>query len=140
MHRVTLERPAQWRFALSLFLVGFAFMVAANFLPSAMSPNVYGYIVYDTPAEIWASGFMAASGLVLYGLHINGRWYWSPVIRVAGYALLAFLFGIIAVSAVYSPDGLVLTIWSVLFFIPQSLLFLRISVADMRWRIAIGKP
>lgn len=139
MHRITLERPAQWRFALSLFIVGFAFMIAANFTPDAMKPNVYGYIVFDTPAEVWSAGFMAASGLVLYGLHINGRWFWSPVIRVAGYALIAMLFSIIAWSAFHSPDGLVLTIWSVLFFIPQALLFLRVAVADMVWRFTVGK-
>lgn len=139
MHKVTLERPAQWRFALALFTVGFAFLVAAYFAPNTMTPNVYGYMVYDTPAEVWAAGFMASSGLVLYGLHINGRWFWSPMIRGAGFVLIVLMFSIVAWSAAFSSDGLALTIWSVIYFIPQALLFLRIAFADMMGRFAVGK-
>lgn len=139
MHSITLERAAQWRFAMSVFVVGFAFMVAAFFFPRTMTPNVYGYMVYDTPAEIWASGFMAAAGLVLYGLHINGRWFWSPMIRGAGYGLVILMFSIVGWSAATAVDGIHLTIWSVLFFIPQALFFLRIAFADMRGRLLLGK-
>ena len=138
MHRITLERPAQWRFAFSLFLVGLCFMVAAWFFPNTMTPNVYGYMVYDTPAEVWAMGFMASAGLVLYGLHINGRWFWSPMIRAAGYVLIILMFSIVWWSALWSPDGLVLTIWSGIYFIPQAVLFLRVAFADMRGRFAVG--
>ena len=134
MHKVTLERPAQWRFAMALFLAGSAFMIAAVFYPGTMTPNVYGYMVYDTPAEIWASGFMASSGLVLYGLHINGRWFWSPMIRGAGFALVVFMFSLVGWSAFDTTDGIHLTIWSLFFFIPQALFFLRVAIMDMRER------
>ena len=139
LHKVTIERGAQWRFSIQIFIVGFMFLVAASFFPETMAPNVYGYMTYDTPAEIWAAGFMAASGLVLYGLHINGRWFWSPMIRGAGYALIIMLFGIVSWSAASTKDGLHLTIFGGAFFIPQALFFLRIAFADMRGRFSVGK-
>lgn len=139
MHAVTLERPAQWRFAIQLFLIGFAFLIAAFFFPQTMAQNVYGMIAYDTPAETWAAGFIASSGLVLYGLHINGRWFWSPMIRGLGYTLLIVLFGIIGLSSAKASDGLHLTIFAVLYFIPQAFHFLRIAVCDMKGRFANGR-
>jgi hypothetical protein len=124
---------------MAMFISGAVFMVVSMFMPGTMAPNVYGYMVYDTPAEVWAMGFMASSGLVLYGLHINGRWFWSPMIRAAGFGLIVFMFSLLGWSAADTPDGVHLTIWSAFFFIPQALFFLRVAFADMRGRFALGK-
>lgn len=139
MHPMTLDRPSQWRFALSIFVIGVCFMFAAVFAPDVMTPAVYGDWAYDVDAEAWAGAFIASSALVLYGLHINGRWRFSPVIRAAGYLSLTALFFSIGVSSFFAENGLHLVIFAWVYFVPQCVRFLRISIVDMRRRLDLGR-
>ena len=138
MHQITLERQSQWRFAFRTFLVGFAFFVMAMNFPDAMKANVFGLMAYDIPAETWSAGFMGGPMLVMYGLHINGRWFWSPMLRAAGYMTQLCLFSLVGLSALTADDGAHLVPWVALFFIPEIAFFLRISFVDMRGRFARG--
>ena len=132
------DRSDQWSFALRMFACGFLFYVASAVWPEAMPVGVYGETAYDIDAEIWALGFMAASGLVLYGVHINGRWRWSPALRIAGLMVLLAMFAFLVASALFAPFGSVIVIFGGLFFIPELIGFLRSNVRDMVVRYGRG--
>lgn len=128
-----------WRFARRMLVVGVAFLALSFFRPDAMSPNVYGIRAYSIPAEIWALGFISASGLIIYGLHINGRMpLLTPLLRLAGLAFLAIMYALLTVSAWSAPDGEVIVIFSVMFFLPDILAYARVESRQWlhRWRLA----
>jgi hypothetical protein len=77
---------------------------------------------------------MAAAGMVLYGVHINGRWKWSPVLRIAGHFLLLSMFAYLVASALFAPFGSVVVIFGGLFFIVELIGFLRSNVHDLAVR------
>jgi hypothetical protein len=106
-----------YRFCRGLILVGIAFGVLSAVDPESMGPTVYGARAYAIPAEAWALGFVSASSLVIYGLHINGRRpMFTPILRLIGIAFLMWMFGFLAISAWGADDGEPIVIFSVLFF------------------------
>lgn len=130
------ERSAQWFFVWRIFICGAMFMLAARFMPGAMSVEQFGSAAYDIPAETWSMGFMAGSALAAYGIHINGRWRWSAVFRIVGYLFLLTLFAVLVVSAMSAPYGMQTVIFGGVFFVPELARFLRINMQDFgaRWR------
>lgn len=106
--------------------------------PGAMSPEQFGWMAYDIDAEVWGFGFMSASGLSAYGIHINGRWRWSPYIRIVGYLILLVLFGILAISGLGAKYGFQTVIYAVAFFGFGIAGYLVDNVVDLRRRIAHG--
>lgn len=128
------DRSDQWSFALRMLTCGFLFFIASSVWPEAMPEDVYGSMAYDIDAETWSLGFMAASGLLIYGVLINGRWRWSPVLRIAGLSMLLAMFVYLVVSALHAPYGSVIVIFGGLFFVPEILIFLRSNVRDLAAR------
>ncbi len=126
-------RECQWGLALSLFITGFAFFLASALWPDAMSPEVYGNAAYDISAETWALGFMGNAAAILYGVKINGRWRWSPWLRLVGWAGLAVLFGTLVVSSFTAPFGSVVVIFGAMFAVWCGL-FLRSNIRDLAAR------
>lgn len=133
-----IDRMDQWRFCLRIFACGLLFYVAAKVWPDAMPVQVYGQMAYDIAAETWALGFMSASGMVAYGVHINGRWRWSPVLRIVGYMILLMMFAFLVGSAFHAPFGAVVVIFGGLFFVPMVIGFLRINLMDFIARVTYG--
>lgn len=128
-----------WRMMVKILTVGVAFLSLAFAWPDAMSPEVYGVKAYAVPAEVWALGFISASGLVIYGLHINGRMpLLSPTLRLLGLAFLLGQYLYLTWSAFGAPDGEVIVIFSALFFIPDLAGFARVEARQVvtRWGIA----
>lgn len=133
------HKTVLWRSVTKILLVGVAFLVLSFAWPDAMSPNVYGARAHAVPAEVWALGFISAAGLVIYGLHINGRMpLFTPLLRLVGLAFLFAQFGYLAYSALFAPDGEVVLIFSVLFFMPDLWHHARIEAMQLayRWRLA----
>ena len=130
------ERQTQWFFCWAMFLCGAAFLIASRTVPSAMSIKQFGALAYDIPAETWAMGYMSASALSAYGIHINGRWRWSAVFRIAGYVALLSMFCVLIWSAWSAPYGMQTVVFGGLFFVPVIVWFLRINLSDFgaRWR------
>jgi hypothetical protein len=128
------DRSDQWSFGVRMFGCGLLFYIASAVWPEAMPEGVYGTMAYDVDAETWALGFMAASGMVLYGVHINGRWKWSPVLRIFGHFFLLCMFAYLVASALLAPFGSVVVIFGGLFFIPELIGFLRSNVRDLAVR------
>lgn len=133
------HKRSLWRFSLGVVLVGTAFLCLSVVWPDAMRQEEYGAKAYAIPAEIWALGFISGGGLIIYGLHINGRKpLFTPAIRLLGLMFLIGLFGYLAYSALSAPGGAVIVIFSTLFFIPYLWHF---AIAEarqlaLRWRIA----
>jgi len=132
------DKQSQWRFAWRMFACGLAFYVASGFWPDVMPSQVYGDMARDIQAEIWALGFMSSSGMVAYGTYINGRWQWSPALRIAGHVALLIMFAYLCASAFSAPFGAVIVIYGGLFFIPAIVGFLRMNVADLMARARHG--
>lgn len=128
----------QWRFVWRIFACGLLFYIAARAWPDAMPVQVYGQMAYDIDAETWSLGFMSASGMAAYGIHINGRWRWSPVLRLSGYLLLLMMFAYLVGSAITAQFGAVVAIFGGMFFIPMLVGFLRINLADFLARFNNG--
>ena len=126
-----------WRHMKGILAVGVAFGVLSLIVPGAMRPNVYGTRAYAVEAEIWAIAFIAASGLVIYGLHINGRMpKLTPILRIIGLTSLVALFGYLGFSAWTAPDGAVVVVFSLLYFVPilLSYVYADLRLLVVRWR------
>lgn len=132
--RTDAHKAYLWRFAQGVFIVGLAFLVLSVGWPGAMRPEEYGRAAYAIPAEIWALGFMASSGLIIFGLHINGRKpLFTPVLRMIGVGFLIFQYIYLAASSWSAPGGAVIFVFSVLFFLPMLAHFF---YADLRLLLA----
>jgi hypothetical protein len=81
---------------------------------------------------------MGASALLAYGVHINGRWRWSPAVRVTALMFLLGMFAYLVASAVTAPAGSVVAIFGGLFFIPMIAGFLKTNLRDLRVRWSYG--
>jgi hypothetical protein len=47
-------------------------------------PEVYGHLVTSINASVWAAWLFWWSAMLLIGIGLNGRWRWSPLLRLAG--------------------------------------------------------
>ena len=135
------RRNAQMEFAIQIFASAWMFWLGLLVFPEALGAHVYGEMAQSIQAEAWASGFMGASLLLIYGVHINGRWRWSPFLRIAGLILLALLFAALALSSFSAPAGVVIWAFTIPCFLFPCLRFLRLNVMDARarWRNARNK-
>lgn len=137
--RLTVDRAAQLRFSVKMFVFGVFVMIAAKLTPDALNPEVFGRMAYDVDEETWAMGFMGFAMMVLYGLHINGRWRWSPMLRCGGYVGLIALFATLGLSALQSEYGLVIAMFIAVLIMPEYLRYLRINISDAIARIRYGR-
>ena len=133
------DRSDQWAFAWRIFACGMLFFVASSIWPEAMPADVYGDLAYQIEAETWSLGFMGASALLAYGVHINGRWRWSPLARITGLGFLLAMFSFLVWSAIHAPAGSVVAIFGGLFFIPMIAGFLWTNIRDLRVRWSYGR-
>lgn len=125
------DRSDQLNFAVRIFLCGLLFYVWSVMMPNAMPVDVYGKTAFDIQTSVWALGFMSAASLVLYGVIINGRWRWSPLLRLTGFSAILFMFAVLVVSALTAPYGSVVAIFGGIFFIPGIIGFIGKNIMDM---------
>lgn len=98
------QEVVQWAF----LAIAAAFWIAAITREGpVMRPETYGDIVVTLPAVFWAGSLMLASAMHLLGIIINGRWRWSPALRLGGSiwhssTLIAFSCG--AITAPYGEN------------------------------------
>ncbi|SEU03544.1 hypothetical protein SAMN04489858_12077 [Paracoccus homiensis] len=130
------HRPLQWDFAIRIMAASALFWLGMAITPDPLGPSVYGHMAQNVEAEAWAAGFLGASLMVLYGCHINGRWRWSPVLRIAGYVILTVLFLLLTYSSFSAPSGVVIWSWTLPCFVWPCVRFLRLNIIDAgrRWR------
>lgn len=103
-------RAALW----TVFLfAGGIFWIAANSGGFAMSEAVYGPDVIEIPAEIWAGMLFLPSVCYLTALYINGRRWWTPLVRLAAGFVVAVKFSAFVVSSSSAPFGDIVMIWGV---------------------------
>jgi len=133
--RPMISRRDQWRFVWKMFGTGLLFYLASTMWTDVMPAEVYGEMAHSIESAIWSLGFMSSAGMVIYGISINGRWRWSPLLRISGYIMLIMMFGFLAVSSLFSQYGAVILIFSVVYFIPTITSFLRVNIDDLtaRW-------
>jgi len=94
-------------------VVQWAFMAIAAFFWSAtvfkpgpvMRWETYGEWVVQFPTQLWAGSLMAASTFYLLGIVINGRWKWSPILRLIGAGWHFLTLSIFSVGAASAPFG-----------------------------------
>lgn len=141
--RTDAHKSYLWRFANGILLVGVAFFAMSLLASDVMSLDQYGAMANAIPPGIWALGFIAASGLVLYALHINGRKpRFTPLIRLVGLGFLLMLFVLLALSAWTAEGGYTIVVFSALFFIPHLLHFIRTDLRLLitRWGAVRHEP
>lgn len=75
------QEVVQWMF----LAIATAFWAATWFKTGpVMRPETYGDWIVLWPTRFWAGSLMLASGVYLMGIIINGRWRWSPLLRLMG--------------------------------------------------------
>lgn len=111
---------------------GVAFLVWARLWPEAMAVQTYGYAAYDTDAEIWALAYVSAGGMIVIGAGAGGLWWGGYWARLLGYALLALMSYLLALSAWPAPHGAPVVIFSAFFFGPAAVLQAALTVREMR--------
>lgn len=124
------DRLGQLFFGAAMFLIGLAIYLTASIVPETMTPDQFGQVAYDIDAETWASGFMGAAAAVIYGVAINGRWRWSGVFRLVGFASFGVMFGTLFLSALSAPSGSAIVLFAP-YFVARSVLFIRTNIADL---------
>ena len=86
--------------------IAILFWVAATLNDSGvMRAETYGEWVVQFPAEYWAGSLVAASTLYLLGVIINGRWHYSPVLRVIGAGWHTVTLSAFAIGAYSASNG-----------------------------------
>lgn len=132
------KRAAQMGFAWRILAATSLFAIGTMMHPESMSPVVMGDLAYSIELEAWIAGFIGGALLVLYGITINGKMRWSPVLRIAGYGFLAFMLTVLFWSAWTAPSGVALWSWGVPFIWCRCAYFMAINVSDaaLRWRNA----
>lgn len=95
------------------FAMGCVFWIVAKAIEiPVMSEAVYGEFIGSFPAEWWAGSVIAASGLYLGGIIINGNWRWSVCLRLIGALWHVLTLGAFAHGGATAPEGLHLLIWA----------------------------
>ena len=125
------QEVLQWAF----LVLAFGFWAAAKAKESPIMPSeVYGAWVVSIDAEIWAGSIMLAASLFLMGIIINGRWRWSPLLRLCGALWHVGTLGIFAISAAGSEYGDFMTLAAGVFCGVHAWFF-ALNLADFRWAL-----
>ena len=95
------------------FAAGGIFWIASHSGGFSMSQEVYGRDVIEVPAEVWAGMLFIPATCYLCALYINGRRWWTPLVRLISGAVVALKFSAFAVSASAAPFGDIVMIWGV---------------------------
>lgn len=133
------NREYQWFYCWQVLISSILFWVGMILYPDALGAQVYGATAQVFQAEAWAAGFMGASLLVIYGIHINGRWRWSPFLRILGFSLMAAMFSALVFSSLSAPTGVVIWAFTIPAFLYPCLRFLRLNILDARVRWQNGR-
>ena len=129
MYPRTRHREAQLEWASLFLFVACLFWVSAQTGDFAMSPEVYGPVVIAVPAELWSSVLLFANATHLMGLYINGRWRWSPFVRVLALLTHSTFSFVFLTSSLSAPFGDVVTLFSAGFAV-WNLRYLWINLGD----------
>ena len=81
----------------------------------SMAQEIYGPSVADVAVDFWAAALFIPSVTYLVSLYINGRRWWTPIVRLVSGTIVGFNFSAFVISALYAPYGEVVMIWSVVF-------------------------
>ena len=90
--------------ALALFY-GFAFFALAVTGWNLMFQHQFGELAVSGEVEGWAGMQLCGSLFMAFGLLINGRWRWSPALRLAGSVIVAGLTTVLTYSASTASEG-----------------------------------
>lgn len=90
--------------AMALFY-GFAFFTLAAVGINLMFPQQFGELAVSGEVEAWAGMQLCGSLFMAFGLLINGRWRWSPALRLVGSVIVAALTSVLAYSASTATEG-----------------------------------
>lgn len=96
-----------------------------------MKPETYGQMVVQFPTQFWAGSLMLASGIFLLGIIINGRWKWSPLLRLTGAAWHTATLAAFSIGGATAPYGENLAI-SAGVFAAIHFWFAAINLSDLR--------
>lgn len=82
---------------------------------TAMDPAQYGGMAVSFEIEDMAGLQMCGAAMLACGLLINGRWRWSPALRLLGAAIVTPICVMLAFSAAMAPDGWPITVYLAVF-------------------------
>lgn len=124
---------------LAFFVMAALFDVFARAVNDQIMPaEVYGKFATSIPAEYWSGSIMLASVVYLYGIKINGRWRWSPALRLLGAAWHTMTLFAFAASAVTAQYGDFFTLSCVVFGCVH-LWFVWLNTCDLVLAVGYGK-
>lgn len=96
------QEVIQWAFL--AIAAAFWFAAIARHGP-VMRPETYGELIVSLPTKFWAGSLMLASALYLLGIIINGRWRWSPALRLGGSLWHSMTLTAFAIGGLTAPYG-----------------------------------
>ena len=105
MPKYSRYRSAQVMYAVLCLYYGLAFMLAGLAGMTAMEPDDYGTLAVSYEIEAMAGVQLFAATLLMMGIILNGRWKWSPAVRMGSALCLAGLCGFLSYSAFPAPNG-----------------------------------
>jgi hypothetical protein len=94
---------------------GGAFWTMARLYEFTMAAEIYGHSVSVVAVDIWAAALFIPSVTYLMSLYINGRRWWTPIVRLVSGLIVASNFSAFVASALQAPYGEVVAVWSVVF-------------------------
>lgn len=122
------RREGQIDFALTFFMAAIVFWISVQVGTFQMDASVYGAAVVAIPAELWSGLILFANATWLFGLYINGRWRWSPFVRLLGIVSNLLFFSIFTLASKPGATGDTVTIFSAVF----ALMTIRYTVLTLR--------
>lgn len=122
------QEVIQWAF----LAIASAFWLDAEMRPGPiMKPETYGELIVTLPTTFWAGSLMLASGLYLLGIIINGRWRWSPWLRLAGSLWHSVTLTAFALGGLTAPYGENLAVTAGVFAVVH-IWFTALNASDLR--------
>lgn len=103
--KLSRHKSAQTAFGALALFYGFGFFGAAMAGWDAMMPQQFGELAVSAEVEAWAGMQFCASVMLALGLLVNGRWRWSPALRMVGAGVIAALCAVLSLSAFTAPEG-----------------------------------
>ncbi len=98
-----------------MFIGGALFMPPAFSGDFFMDEGTYGKLVLSIPAEVWASALFGSSLIYIIFLFINGRLWWSWIVRILASMVGAGKMTLFALSAYESAGHDVVIMFGIAF-------------------------
>lgn len=140
MWRSIENRDHQEARAIGQIFIAALMLTGSLFFDMSAGSGEVGRLAHHIEFHVWAEMFFFAGVVYLLGIRINGRWRWSPALRMAAICQLAIMHLFLGISSgiqmLETPTFPVsaVALYSVVVLFTDYVVFFRSNLEDLRRR------